>query len=196
MRGRRAGWSKRPRGGPTSSPSSITSCAFCPPGGRPASASARSGRSATRKFGTRARAGRTARAPGTGGATRGWGEASGAPSDRISWMPCAISSGRSRRSRPSCTPSSPSEDLWVSPPGGQWKKQIEAEALPVPGNSPGGAFGTGTVHLGRALSAALDGGDRRALAPAATFADGLAQQQVLDAARRSHAVGGAWVAIV
>lgn len=59
-----------------------------------------------------------------------------------------------------------------------------------PGNSPGGAFGTGTLHLGRALRAALDDGDRDALAPAATFEDGLMQQRVLDAARRSAANGG------
>lgn len=54
-----------------------------------------------------------------------------------------------------------------------------------PGNSPGGAFGTGTLHLGRALRAALDDGRRDALAPAATFEDGLMQQRILDAARRS-----------
>ncbi|HEX8153741.1 MAG TPA: Gfo/Idh/MocA family oxidoreductase [Thermoanaerobaculia bacterium] len=58
-----------------------------------------------------------------------------------------------------------------------------------PGNSFGGAFGTGTLLLGQALRAALDDGDRTALAPAATFADGLAQQRVLDAARRSR---GGW----
>ncbi|HEX7153418.1 MAG TPA: Gfo/Idh/MocA family oxidoreductase [Thermoanaerobaculia bacterium] len=62
-----------------------------------------------------------------------------------------------------------------------------------PGNSPGGAFGSGTVHLGRALRAALSG-DREALAPAATFADGLAQQRVLDAARAS-AREGRWVTV-
>ena len=61
-----------------------------------------------------------------------------------------------------------------------------------PGNSAGGAFGTGTLHLGRALRAAIDDGDRNALAPAATFEDGLMQQRVLDAARRSSA-SGAWV---
>jgi predicted dehydrogenase len=59
-----------------------------------------------------------------------------------------------------------------------------------PGNSHGGAFGTGTLHLGRALRAALDDGDRDALAPAATFEDGLAQQRVLDAVRRAASVGG------
>jgi predicted dehydrogenase len=63
-----------------------------------------------------------------------------------------------------------------------------------PGNSQGGAFGAGTLHLGRALRAAIDDGDRSALAPAATFADGLAQQRVLDAARKSGA-GGGWVRV-
>jgi predicted dehydrogenase len=63
-----------------------------------------------------------------------------------------------------------------------------------PGNSHGGAFGTGTLHLGRALRAALDEGQRDALAPAATFEDGLIQQRVLDAARASAADGG-WVRV-
>ena len=45
-----------------------------------------------------------------------------------------------------------------------------------------GDFPQGTVYLGAALKAAL-GGDGAALAPAATFADGLAVQQVLDAIR-------------
>jgi predicted dehydrogenase len=61
------------------------------------------------------------------------------------------------------------------------------------GNSAGGAFGSGTYYLGRALRAAIDSGDRTALANAATFADGLAQQRVLDAARASNASHGAWV---
>jgi hypothetical protein len=61
-----------------------------------------------------------------------------------------------------------------------------------PGNSPGGAFGTGTIHLGRALRAALEDGDRSALAPGATFEDGWMQQRVLDAARRSSTSGGGW----
>jgi len=63
------------------------------------------------------------------------------------------------------------------------------------GNSAGGAFGSGTFHLGRALRAALDNGDRSALANAATFEDGLAQQRVLDAARESNARGGAWITL-
>src|SRR5260221_7368813 len=63
------------------------------------------------------------------------------------------------------------------------------------GNSAGGAFGSGTYHLGIALKAALDDRDYSALAPAATFADGLAQQRVLDAARRSAESDGRWVGI-
>ena len=58
------------------------------------------------------------------------------------------------------------------------------------GNSAGGAFGSGTYLLGRALRTALDDGDRTALANAATFDDGLAHQRVLDAARASSARGG------
>lgn len=64
-----------------------------------------------------------------------------------------------------------------------------------PGNSAGGAYGSGTLHLGRALKAALDDGDRSALAPGATFEDGLMQQRVLDAARASSANGGCSVAV-
>lgn len=61
-----------------------------------------------------------------------------------------------------------------------------------PGNSAGGAFGSGTLILAHALRRAIDDGDRHALAPAATFVDGLAQQRVLDAARRSAAAEGRW----
>jgi predicted dehydrogenase len=64
-----------------------------------------------------------------------------------------------------------------------------------PGNSSGGAFGSGTYHLGVALKSALDGGDPSALTPGATFADGLAQQRVLDAARRSAESEGRWVLV-
>ena len=64
-----------------------------------------------------------------------------------------------------------------------------------PGNTMGGAFGTGTYHLGLALRAALDEGKREALANAATFRDGLEQQRVLDAARRSVQHEGCWVAV-
>jgi predicted dehydrogenase len=63
------------------------------------------------------------------------------------------------------------------------------------GNSPGGAFGTATLHLGRAIKAALDDGDENALGVAATFVDGLAQQRVLDAARASSEGDGKWVEV-
>jgi hypothetical protein len=46
----------------------------------------------------------------------------------------------------------------------------------------------------RALRDALDNGDRSALAPAATLEDGLMQQRVLDAARKS-AAQARWVAV-
>jgi len=65
---------------------------------------------------------------------------------------------------------------------------------PRPGNSHGGAFGSGTLYLARALREALDSGDRDALSAGATFEDGLMQQRVLDAARAS-ASGGGWVAV-
>lgn len=84
------------------------------------------------------------------------------------------------------------EDLLRCDAGGEWRTEVRGEPIGVPGNSPGGPFGSGTVYLGRALKAALHDGDRTALAPGATFADGLAQQRVLDAARRSHAAGGGW----
>ncbi|MEA2327883.1 MAG: hypothetical protein QOE68_2842 [Thermoanaerobaculia bacterium] len=63
------------------------------------------------------------------------------------------------------------------------------------GNSAGGAFGTGTYFLGRALKSALDDGDRAALANAATFEDGLIQQSVLDAARKSSRNKGSWTTV-
>ena len=60
----------------------------------------------------------------------------------------------------------------------------------LPGNSPGGAFGSGTHYLALALKAALEEGKQDALAPAATFEDGLANQRVLDAVRASSADEG------
>ena len=75
------------------------------------------------------------------------------------------------------------EELLFSKPRGPFERIAGGDLSQRPGNSPGGAFGTGTYHLGIALRRALDDGDRSALAPAATFEDGLAQQRVLDAAR-------------
>ncbi len=84
------------------------------------------------------------------------------------------------------------EELLFATPRGRFDRMAGGDLANRPGNSPGGAFGTGTYLLGVALKRALDDGDRAALAPAATFSDGLAQQRVLDAARRSHGEGGRW----
>ncbi|HYR28135.1 MAG TPA: Gfo/Idh/MocA family oxidoreductase [Thermoanaerobaculia bacterium] len=86
------------------------------------------------------------------------------------------------------------EEVLVSKGGAPFTRFAGGDMAKIPGNSHGGAYGTGTLHLGRALRAALDDGDRSALAPAATFEDGLAQQRVLDAVRRSSA-SGTWTAV-
>jgi predicted dehydrogenase len=86
------------------------------------------------------------------------------------------------------------EEVLLSTKGAPFTRMAGEAMQQRPGNSPGGAFGTGTLHLGRALRAAIDDGDRDALAPAATFDDGLAQQRVLDAARKSSESGG-WIAL-
>jgi predicted dehydrogenase len=86
------------------------------------------------------------------------------------------------------------EEVLVSKGGSAWQRMAGGDMDKRPGNSPGGAFGTGTLHLARALREALDDGDRATLAPAATFEDGLAQQRVLDAARKSAQSGG-WVTV-
>jgi len=87
------------------------------------------------------------------------------------------------------------EELLLAQPKSAFERIAGGELAKRPGNSPGGAFGTGTWHLGLALRSAIDDGDRIALAPAATFSDGLPQQRVLDAARRSDREGGRWVEI-
>ena len=87
------------------------------------------------------------------------------------------------------------EELLFAKPKGPFERIAGGELSNRPGNSPGGAFGTGTYHLGLALRKALDDGDRDALKPAATFSDGLSQQRVLDAARRSAAEAGKWVPV-
>jgi predicted dehydrogenase len=85
------------------------------------------------------------------------------------------------------------EELLVALQGEPWSRAAGDDLGERRGNSPGGAFGSGTFHLGAALKAALDGGDRSALALAATLEDGLAQQRVLDAARESAKQEGRWV---
>jgi len=87
------------------------------------------------------------------------------------------------------------EELLTAMRGEPFTRAAGGPAAARAGNSFGGAFGTGTFHLGRALRAALDDGDPSALAPAATLEDGLAQQRVLDAARRSSANGGRWESV-
>ena len=87
------------------------------------------------------------------------------------------------------------EELLFAKPRGAFERIAGGDQSKRPGNSPGGAFGTGTYHLGLALKRALDDGDRNALAPAATFSDGLAQQRVLDAARQSDAESGKWIRV-
>ena len=84
--------------------------------------------------------------------------------------------------------------LLYAPRGGEWTEVVAPAAAGADGDTAGGAFGTATVHLGRALRAWSEG-DRDALAPAATFVDGLRQQEVLDAARRSHSNGGVWESV-
>jgi predicted dehydrogenase len=86
------------------------------------------------------------------------------------------------------------EEVLLSTGGSPFERMAGGALEQRPGNSPGGAFGTGTLHLGRALRAAIDDGDHTALAPAATFEDGLMQQRILDAARKSSARGG-WVPV-
>jgi predicted dehydrogenase len=86
------------------------------------------------------------------------------------------------------------EEVLLSQRRGPFERIAGGPLEERPGNSYGGAYGTGTLHLGRALRAAIDDGDRDALAPAATFEDGLVQQRVLDAARRS-AVNGGWAKV-
>jgi predicted dehydrogenase len=86
------------------------------------------------------------------------------------------------------------EELLFARNGEAWERVVADPLAPRPGNSPGGAFGTGTLLLGGALVEALDRGRRDALAVAATVADGLAHQKVLDAARESHRREGVWIA--
>jgi predicted dehydrogenase len=84
------------------------------------------------------------------------------------------------------------EELLFAKRGDEFRRVEGNDIVTRPGNSMGGAFGTGTYELGLALKRAIDGGDRSALAPAASFADGLEVQRVLDAVRRSSDSGGSW----
>jgi predicted dehydrogenase len=87
------------------------------------------------------------------------------------------------------------EDLLIAMRGEPFTAATTGKRSDRRGNSAGGAFGTGTYFLGRALKTALDDGDRAALANAATFEDGLIQQSVLDAARKSSRNKGIWTTV-
>jgi predicted dehydrogenase len=87
------------------------------------------------------------------------------------------------------------EDLLTAMRGEPFTAATRASKSDRRGNSAGGAFGTGTYLLGRALKRAIDDGDRSAITNAATFEDGLMQQRVLDAARESNARQGCWLAV-
>lgn len=81
--------------------------------------------------------------------------------------------------------------LLLAAPGAEPQDLTPPHAVSFPAGISGD-FPEATVYLGQALRAALDG-DRAAVAPAATFADGLRVQQALDAVRRSQDAG--WVAL-
>ena len=87
------------------------------------------------------------------------------------------------------------EELLMSKPMKPFARVAGGDLQQRSGNSPGGAFGSGTLLLANALRDAIDNGNRDALAPAATFEDGLAQQRILDAARNSAARDGCWVRV-
>ncbi|MGA8806998.1 MAG: Gfo/Idh/MocA family oxidoreductase, partial [Thermoanaerobaculia bacterium] len=87
------------------------------------------------------------------------------------------------------------EDLLLAMRGEPFTAATKSSRSDRRGNSAGGAFGTGTYLLGRALKTAIDDGDRSTIADAATFEDGLKQQRVLDAARESSAHDGRWTAL-
>ena len=84
------------------------------------------------------------------------------------------------------------EELLVAMRGEPFTREAGEVMAERKGNSFGGAFGSGTFALGQALRKAIDDGDHSSLAPGATFEDGLQQQRVLDAARRSNANEGRW----
>lgn len=83
--------------------------------------------------------------------------------------------------------------------GGQWQDIPPAATVPMPDSTSRmyteSMFPQASVYLAHALKA-WDAGDHAALAPAATFADGLIIQLLLDAGRRSAAEGGRAVSVV
>jgi predicted dehydrogenase len=87
------------------------------------------------------------------------------------------------------------EELQREAKTGGWVRVAGNDPQKMAGNSAGGAFGTGTLLLGRALDACLVQGKSEQLRGAATFSDGLAQQRVLDAARESAKNSGMWISV-
>jgi predicted dehydrogenase len=89
------------------------------------------------------------------------------------------------------------DELAFAPAGGEWEPRVPATPLPTCaeiGMPEYGAFGRSLPLYLRELLEAVS--EARADVPdAASFADGLAVQRVLDAARRSSAAGGGWEAL-
>lgn len=80
--------------------------------------------------------------------------------------------------------------LAVARRGQAWEDRTPADTVDVP-EQLRGDFPRGTLYLAHAL-AAYGTGNCEAITAGATFVDGLRNQQVLDAGRRSHANGGVW----
>jgi predicted dehydrogenase len=83
--------------------------------------------------------------------------------------------------------------LLVARRGGEWQERTPDRSVAIPATVQG-TFPIATVYLGHALRAYADG-DQTALAPGATFADGLRIQQLLDALHQSAAANSAWVTL-
>jgi predicted dehydrogenase len=85
-----------------------------------------------------------------------------------------------------------SERLWGGPAGGELAELTERETVTAPpGMEYAPLWGLSFVRLVDHLAAAIL--DRAPVAPAATFADGLATQRVMDAVRRTAQAG--WVRV-
>lgn len=83
-------------------------------------------------------------------------------------------------------------ELWRAKVGGRtWEKVELAPEEPLPAGLPDNEWARGFLHYARALTGALREGRTR-VPDAATLEDGWRNQQVLDAARRSH-VERRWV---
>lgn len=83
--------------------------------------------------------------------------------------------------------------LHVARRGGEWQDRTPAHSVAIPAGIDG-PFPIGTVYLGHALRA-YAAGDQTALAPGATFTDGLHIQRLLDALHQSVAANGSWVEV-